>query len=193
MEALQFLRTRHGVGDESDLARIGNQQQYMSRLIRKIRSEEVLANPAALYDLADAAVKNITPSESLANPLRMVQLALAVKSVPLEDITFVQYPVLTDPANADHVVPDDDAAAALWAALEQNKPIELSGKAGSNGGVVDVTPTAPPSDGGAPSDTPGPGEVTPAPSTTPGDDTIVLPENINGSNAGQETCSADNR
>ena len=29
LEALQFLRTRHGVGDGSDLGRIGNQQQYM--------------------------------------------------------------------------------------------------------------------------------------------------------------------
>ena len=75
LDALQFLRTRHGVGDGSDLARIGNQQQYMSRLIRKIRSDEVLTNPAALYGLATAAAKNITPSESLVNPLRIMQRA----------------------------------------------------------------------------------------------------------------------
>ena len=29
-EALQFLRTRHGIGDGSDLGRISNQQQFMS-------------------------------------------------------------------------------------------------------------------------------------------------------------------
>ena len=49
LDALQFLRTRHGVGDGSDLARIGNQQQYMSRLIRKIRSDEVLTNLSLIH------------------------------------------------------------------------------------------------------------------------------------------------
>ena len=52
VEALQFLRTRHGVGDGSDLGRISNQQQYMSRLARKLVSEEVLSNPATLLKLA---------------------------------------------------------------------------------------------------------------------------------------------
>ena len=45
VEALQFLRTRHGVGNGGDLGRISNQQQYMSRLARKLVSEEVLTNP----------------------------------------------------------------------------------------------------------------------------------------------------
>jgi len=188
LDALQFLRTRYGVGDQSDLARIGNQQQYMSRLIHKIRSDEVLADPAALLKLATAAVDNITPSESLASPLRIVQLALAVKSVPFEDITFVQYPVLDDPADADKVIPDDEAAAALWDALEQNRPLQLSGEAGSNGGVIEVTPTTPP-----PATTPAPDGATPAPTASPGEEAIVLPENVNGSNAEQETCSAGNR
>ncbi len=94
MEALQFLRTRHGVGDGSDLGRISNQQQYMSRLARKLMSEDVLSNPATLYKLATTTVENITPSQSLTNPLTLVQIALAMKNVPFEDIVFVQYPVL---------------------------------------------------------------------------------------------------
>ncbi|MFX5574637.1 LCP family protein, partial [Acinetobacter baumannii] len=36
LDALQFLRTRHGVGDGGDLGRISNQQQYMSRLTSKL-------------------------------------------------------------------------------------------------------------------------------------------------------------
>ena len=161
----------------------------MSRLVHKIRSDEVLTNPTALYSLATAAAKNITPSESLVNPLRIMQLALAVKSVPFEDITFVQYPVLTDPDNAQKVIPDPQSAAALWDALAQNRPIQLSGKAGSNGGVIDVTPTSPPV---AVTPTPD-GTTTATPAPVPTDDAIVLPENVNGSNAGQETCSAGNR
>src|SRR6478609_5973811 len=45
-EALQFIRTRYGVGDGSDMARVSNQQQYMSRLVKKILSDEVLSDPS---------------------------------------------------------------------------------------------------------------------------------------------------
>ncbi len=127
LEALQFLRTRHGVGDGSDLGRISNQQQYMSRLARKLMSEDVLSNPATLYKLATTAVENITPSQSLTNPLTLVQIALAVKNVPFDEIVFVQYPVLTDPDNPNKVVPNKAAAEALWAALAANKPLKLTG------------------------------------------------------------------
>ena len=94
MDALQFLRTRHGVGNGSDLGRISNQQQYMSRLARKLVSEEVLSNPATLFKLATTAVDNITPSQTLTNPLTLVQIALAVKNVPFNEIVFIQYPVI---------------------------------------------------------------------------------------------------
>ena len=38
--ALQFLRTRHGVGNGSDLSRISSQQVYMSSLLRQIKSDD---------------------------------------------------------------------------------------------------------------------------------------------------------
>jgi anionic cell wall polymer biosynthesis LytR-Cps2A-Psr (LCP) family protein len=190
MDALQFLRTRHGVGDGSDLGRISNQQQYMSRLARKLMSGDVLSNPATLYKLATTAVENITPSKSLTNPLTLVQIALAVKNVPFDEIVFVQYPVLTDPTNANKVVPDTEAADALWAALAANKPLKLTGEAGSNGGVVVVTPTPTPTPSATPSATPS-GTPTPG-ATTPADEAVELPSSITGSTAAQETCSNGN-
>ena len=110
LEALQFLRTRYGLANGSDLARISNQQQYMSSLARRLVSEEVLSDPATLYKLATTAVDNITPSESLANPMTLVQIALAVKNVPFEEIVFVQYPVDQDPYDENRVVPNRQAA-----------------------------------------------------------------------------------
>ncbi len=171
--ALQFLRTRYGVGDGSDLGRVSNQQQYMSRLARKLVSEEVLSNPATLYKLASAALSNVTPSATLTNPMTLVQVALAVKDVPFEDIVLVQYPTLGDPSNPNRVVPNQAAAVQLWAALETNKRLELTGKVGSNGAVVDVTPDAP----------------APDPAAVP-EETIALPSSITGSTVAQETCSA---
>jgi len=187
VEALQFLRTRHGVGNGGDLGRISNQQQYMSRLARKLVSDEVLSNPATLYSLASTAVKNVTPSKTLTNPVTLVQVALAVKDVPFEEIVFVQYPVVEDPYDPNRVAPDEEAAAALWAALEANQPITLSGEASQGDGVVVVepeTPDAAPVDPATPGDAAAPGE-TPAPGVT-------LPSTIPGQTAAQETCSNGN-
>ena len=127
MDALQFLRTRHGVGNGGDLGRISNQQQYMSRLARKLVSEEVLSNPGTLYKLATTAVDNITPSQTLTNPLTLVQIALAVKNVPFSEIVFLQYPVIEDPADSNRVVPNKSAAEELWAALEANQTLAAHG------------------------------------------------------------------
>jgi anionic cell wall polymer biosynthesis LytR-Cps2A-Psr (LCP) family protein len=41
-QALAFLRSRHGVGDGSDLGRISSQQHYLSSMVRKIQDEGVL-------------------------------------------------------------------------------------------------------------------------------------------------------
>ncbi|MFG6446162.1 LCP family protein [Microbacterium sp. P07] len=186
VEALQFLRTRHGVGDGGDLGRISNQQQYMSRLVKKLVSEQVLSNPATLYKLASTALSSIDPSTSLTNPLTLAQIGLAVKDVPFDEITFIQYPTLADPADANRVVPNKTAAAALWAALESNQPLELTGDASQGDGVVLVEPTDAPTEA-APAPTEAATE-TPAPSET----AVALPESISGVTAAQETCSNGN-
>jgi LCP family protein required for cell wall assembly len=189
VEALQFLRTRHGVGDGGDLGRISNQQQYMSRLAHKLVSDQVLSNPATLYSLASTALDSIDPSTSLTNPITLAQIALAVKDVPFDEMVFLQYPTLTDPSDSNRVVPNYDAADELWAALEANQPLELTGEVSGGGGVVVVEPTGEPTDAAteAPAPTEGATE-TPAPTET----SIALPESIAGQTAAQETCSNGN-
>ncbi|WP_258567087.1 LCP family protein [Microbacterium sp. Se5.02b] len=127
VEALQFIRTRHGVGDESDLARISNQQQYMSRLAKKVLSEETLTDVPKVLRLADAIAENIDPSDELSNPVRLAQLALALKDVRFGDFVFVQYPNVTDPDDDDKVVPNEAAAEQLWAAVKSGQPLQLTG------------------------------------------------------------------
>ncbi|WP_091035706.1 LCP family protein [Microbacterium oxydans] len=180
LQALQFLRTRHGVGDGSDLGRIGNQQQYMSSLARKMISGEVLGNVPVMLKLANTALSNLEASTSLANnPMTLVQIALAVKSVPFEDIVFVQYPTGADYADPNKVVPNEEAAAALWDALEANAQLQITHENNSNDGVVVQEPTAPVE------------EATPDPSATP-DNVVALPDSIKGNSAAQETCSNGN-
>ncbi|MFB8386744.1 LCP family protein [Microbacterium sp. NPDC055910] len=190
VEALQFLRTRHGLENGSDLARISNQQQYMSRLARKLVSEEVLSDFGTLYRLATTAVDNITLSKSLANPVTLAQIGLAVKDVPFDQIVFVQYPVNTDPADPNRVVPNYAAAEQLWAALAANEPIQVTNDPNRGGGVVTVEPSEDPIDAGeAPVEPADPADATtPEPTET----AVALPNSIPGTSAADETCSAGN-
>jgi LCP family protein required for cell wall assembly len=183
LQALQFLRTRHGVGDGSDLGRIGNQQQYMSSLARKMISGEVLGNVPVMLKLANTALSNLEASTSLANnPMTLVQIALAVKSVPFEDIVFVQYPTGADYADPNKVVPNEEAAAALWDAIEANAQLQITHENNSNDGVIVQEPTEPTT----PTE-----EATPDPSATP-ENVVALPDSIKGNSAAQETCSNGN-
>ncbi|MFS0892658.1 LCP family protein [Microbacterium sp. 179-I 3D3 NHS] len=179
LQALQFLRTRHGVGDGSDLGRIGNQQQYMSSLARALISGETLGNVPIMLKLANIGLTNLETSTSLADPMKIVQIALAVKSVPFEDIVFVQYPTVGDSADPNKVVPNQQAASVLWDAIEANAQLQITHQNGSSDGVIVQDPVIP-SDG-----------TTPDPSATP-DNIVALPNTIKGNSAAQQTCSNGN-
>ena len=179
--ALSFLRSRHGVGDGSDLGRISNQQIFLSALTRKIASGGVLSNPVTLYKLANAAVANVRFSDTLANPSTLVSIALAIKGLDLSKIVFVQYPTGSDPAYPNRVVPLLEPAAALTAALKSDRPVSLTGKLG-RAAVADPNAVT------VPTSTPT-GQAATAPAATPAPSTIALPSTITGQRADQSTCT----
>jgi len=141
-----------------------------------------LSNPIELYSLANAAVKNVTLSDTLTNPTVLVEIALALKNVGLSNMVFVQYPAVTDPANANRVVPQTSAAAALNSALLADNPVQLSGKTGGGTVLAPSTPTQAPT-------APGTTSATPPPATTPAQNAVVLPSNVTGQTAADQTCS----
>jgi LCP family protein required for cell wall assembly len=91
-EALGFLRTRHGIADGSDLARISNQQLFLRSLFSKIKEDGTLNNPARLYSLSSAAARNIKLSESMTDIATMVTLAVAMRDVDTSKMVFTQVP-----------------------------------------------------------------------------------------------------
>jgi LCP family protein required for cell wall assembly len=195
-KALQFLRTRHGVGDGSDLGRISNQQVFLSSLVRTVKSSETLTNPAKLYGLAKAAADNMSLSTSLANYDTMVSIALTLRDIPLEKVAFVQYPGTTDGSGiyANRVRPLQQDADVLFARIRADEPVALSPDAVNIGSVPDpnapaVTPTPAPT---TPAPTPE-ATGTPAPTATseaPAPTDSPLPSSISGQTAAQYTCSA---
>ena len=182
LQALQFLRTRHGLVSGSDLARIGNQQQYLGSLARQLTSGKVLSNVPEVLKIADIALTNLEASTTLTNPMTIVQLALAVKDVQPADITFIQYPNLTDPDNPNRVIPDSTSAQTLWAAVAANQPVLITHQNTVNDGVT-VEPSTP-----TPAPTPG-SATTATPSPAPTSAAVALPSSVQGSTAAQQTCT----
>jgi LCP family protein required for cell wall assembly len=91
-QALAFLRTRHGIGDGSDLARISNQQIFLMSLFNKIKQDGTLNNPIKLYSLSSAAARNMKLSESMTDLSTMVTLAGALRDVDTSRLVFTQVP-----------------------------------------------------------------------------------------------------
>ncbi len=183
-QALAFLRTRYAIGDGSDLGRISNQQQFMSSLVRKLSSDEVLTDPAALFRLAYAATDAVTPSQSLASPTRMVQLALTLKDIDFDDIVFVQYPTGYDTQNPNKVLPKRAAGDALFAALAAGSAIDLTGGTSAGKSTVEL-----PAEGEAPAAPETPAPSGPGVDASAAPDRVQLPSDITGQTAGQRTCT----
>jgi len=193
-QALSFLRSRHGVGDGSDLGRISNQQVFLSALARKIVSGGVLGNPVQLYALAKAAVQNVTPSETLTNPTTLVEIALALKDTGLQNMVFLQYPAVSDPQNVNRVIPDEEASTAVNNALVNDQPVALTGTTGraAEDPSATATPTPTATESAAPQTAPAAptGTGTPAPTNSSG--AVELPSNVTGQTAAQQTCTKGN-
>jgi LCP family protein required for cell wall assembly len=184
-DALAFLRSRHGVGDGSDLGRISDQQLFMSALMRKIASAGVLSNPLTLYSIANTALKNMQLSDTLTAPTTMVAIALTLKGISLSNIVFVEYPTKSNPAYPGRVVAEQPADNILSSALDSDRPIQLSGKLGR---ATEPVPTATATPSGQTRST-----ATPTPTPTSATAPVELPADVTGQTAAQQTCAVGYR
>jgi LCP family protein required for cell wall assembly len=182
-QALQFLRSRHGVGDASDLARISSQQVFLSALLRKVTSDGTLSNPVTLYRLAGAALSNMTLSDGLHQTRTLVGLASILRSIATPDMLFVQYPVQDDPADPAHVLVEQDPAHALNVALQTDQRTSLSDSTTGRASTEEPGSTPPPASRPAPA---------PSAPSAPGATSTPLPSTITGQSAAEKTCTVGN-
>ncbi len=98
-QALAFVRTRHSFGNQGDLDRIKVQQQFLSSLMRKMKSSDTLTNPTKLLKLAEAATKALTVDTGIGKVSTLKDVALELKKVPTKNITFMTVPVIDNPAD----------------------------------------------------------------------------------------------
>ncbi|NUR14755.1 MAG: transcriptional regulator [Dermatophilaceae bacterium] len=122
LPALEFLRTRHGFGDGSDVGRSGAQHLFLTSMLRKIESAATLTNPVAVYNLADAATKAVTVDTGIGSVQSLTELAAELSKVPSEQIAFMTMPTAPNPRNSATVVPAP-SAQALFSRIAADQPL----------------------------------------------------------------------
>ena len=137
--ALEFVRSRHGFGDGSDLGRTVSQHLFLSAMIRKFKSAGTLTDPQAVYNLADAATKALTVDTGLGTVKKLIGLAADLDKVPTKRMTFTTMQTGADPNNADRVVPAT-AAKSLFATIANDQSLTTS--AGKKSSAATATATA---------------------------------------------------
>jgi len=192
IDALQFLRTRHGVGDGSDLGRISNQQVFLSSLARKLQSDGTLNDPVKLYSIAKAALANMQLSNSLVDPTKMIAIAKALKDTDLNKIAFIQYP--TAYVDGGGAVAPTEAADAVNAALQNDLPVVFDPNAQNTdfGSAADPNAPAPqtPAEEAPTEEAPVEGEPADGGEAPAGPAVEALPSNVAGQTAAETRCSS---
>ncbi|MFJ7236648.1 LCP family protein [Streptomyces olivaceus] len=138
-QALGLVRTRHGVGDGSDLGRIQLQQAFVKSLAEQVRDVGLLGNPKKLYDIADTATKTVTTDSDLGSVNSLMSFAGGLKGIGPDGMHMVTMPVAYDPADANRVLVEKAKADQVWTALRNDRPIPASATEGTaTGGAEGV-------------------------------------------------------
>ncbi|ACZ31608.1 cell envelope-related transcriptional attenuator [Xylanimonas cellulosilytica DSM 15894] len=122
--ALQYARARKGkgLGDGSDIGRIGRQQRLMSELANTVLSKNLLVDSPALLQFLGATTSSLTMSSNFASVQGLAGLAYSLRNVRPATITFMTVPWGADPNNSANVLWTGEADV-LWDNLRNDRPI----------------------------------------------------------------------
>jgi LCP family protein required for cell wall assembly len=120
--ALKFVRDRHSFA-LSDLARISDQQQLLSSMLREAISSGTLANPIKLSHFLSAAAAAVKVDQRL----NVTTLADQLRGISPSNVVFTTVPVSNmnylTPTGESAVLWDSQAAAKLFADLKADKSL----------------------------------------------------------------------
>ncbi|MEE1755971.1 LCP family protein [Streptomyces sp. SP18CS02] len=126
-QALQWLRTRYGFMDGTDLARTRGQHMYMNSMVRELRANTKLTDPIKLRKLAEAATDALTVDTGINTITKLYELAEELKSVPTDRITMTTMPNFYSTRFKEKVEPQPGDADKLFEMIREDIP--LDGKA----------------------------------------------------------------
>ncbi|OEU87576.1 LytR family transcriptional regulator [Streptomyces abyssalis] len=133
-DALGYVRTRHGLGNGSDTDRMSRQQQFLGSLVKKVRSNGVLLNPAKLYPVLHSATSALTADQGLDSLGELYELARGVRNIPESQVRFLTVPRQSYKLdrNRDELVQPD--AGRLFTQLREDRGVRVGRPAGDGTG-----------------------------------------------------------
>ncbi|WP_037575757.1 LCP family protein [Phaeacidiphilus oryzae] len=129
VQALEWLRTRHGFGDGSDLYRTQVQHMYLTSMMRRLKSGGTLGDPSKVLDLADAATKALSVDDGLDSVTKLAGLGTELKGLQLDRLTTLTMPYAADPQNPTAwVIPKPGDADQIFAMIRNDVSLDSHGK-----------------------------------------------------------------
>ncbi|MGX1852726.1 LCP family protein [Streptomyces sp. NPDC055299] len=123
VQALQWLRTRYGFEDNTDIGRAKAQHMYMNSMVRQLKQGTKLTDPGKLRDLAEAATKSLTVDDGLDTVKKLYDLGGDLNRVPTKRITMVTMPWQYGPGE-QYVEPKPGDAEATFALLRNDTALD---------------------------------------------------------------------
>ena len=122
-QALGYVRSRHVTGNGSDTERIDRQQGFLASLVRKVKSDGVLLNPAKLYPVLDAATRSVVADPGLDSLTKLYDLVASLRHTPDGRIRFLTVPREPYPYNRNRDQLVQPQAAQLFTALRADRQV----------------------------------------------------------------------
>jgi LCP family protein required for cell wall assembly len=122
--ALKYARARTGtgLGDGSDIGRIGRQQQLMAALANTVLEKNLLTNSPQLLKFLGAVTGSLTMSSNFASIKGLAGLAYSARNLRPDTIAFMTVPFQYDPSNPANVLWTADAAT-VWDNMNHDRPL----------------------------------------------------------------------
>ncbi|GAA3715835.1 hypothetical protein GCM10022224_096850 [Nonomuraea antimicrobica] len=122
-KALGYVRLRK-YGDGSDIQRIKRQQIFLSKVVAKATSSELLTDVGRLRDFIAAAAGSVTMDPELANDTeQLIQIATSAKEMTAGGVKFTTVPWGPDPADANRVVWKQPDANELFTSIKTDTEV----------------------------------------------------------------------
>ncbi|GGK58685.1 hypothetical protein Ppa06_17300 [Planomonospora parontospora subsp. parontospora] len=128
-KALGYVRLRD-YGDNSDIQRIKRQQVFLTQVVKKATSSELLTDVGKLTGFISEATKSVKMDPELADDQQaLIDIAMSAKALTASGVKFITVPWGADPADKNRVVWRQPAASELFESIKND---------------TEVTPTASP-------------------------------------------------
>ncbi|MEV8633746.1 LCP family protein [Streptosporangium sp. NPDC051023] len=121
--ALAYVRARYTLGDGSDISRIKRQQVFLTQVMKKATSSDLLTSLPKLTAFLNAATSSVTMDRNLTTGrlLEIAQSAASLNAKGLKSVTVPWKPYAPDPGRVEWAQPKADQ---LFAAIRSDIEVQ---------------------------------------------------------------------